>query len=42
MFCLSDFEEKAKEIVDKSAWDFYFSGADHQQTLRDNEEAFSR
>jgi len=42
MFCLSDFEEKAKSKVDEKAWNFYLAGADHQQTLKDNVEAFRR
>ena len=42
MFCLADFEEKAKENLDKRVWDYYASGANQQQSLRDNVEAFSR
>ena len=42
MFCLADFEAHARQALDWNAWEFYSSGANHQQTLRDNEEAFSR
>ena len=42
MFCISDFEKRAEEIIDKGAWGYYSSGANQQQTLRDNVEAFSR
>lgn len=42
MLCLANFEEKAKQNLDKEAWDYYSSGADLQQSLRDNVEAFSR
>lgn len=42
MFCLADYEEKAKGKLDKGAWDYYSSGANQQQSLRDNVEAFSR
>ena len=42
MFSLANFEERAKEIMDKEAWDYYASGANLQQSLRDNVEAFSK
>ena len=42
MFCLADFEAHAREALGRNAWDYYSSGANRQQTLRDNEEAFSR
>jgi len=42
MFCLPDFEEHAKKTLSKNAWDYYTSGANQEQTLRDNVEAFSR
>ena len=42
MFCLSDFEAHAQKVLDRNAWDYYSSGANHEQTLRDNKEAFQR
>ena len=42
MFCLTDFEEKAKGILAKEVFEQYASGADQQQTLKDNRDAFSR
>ena len=29
-------------VLDKNAWDNYSAGADQEQTLRDNKEAFRR
>ena len=40
MICLSDFEKQARTRLDSNAWGYYSSGADQEQTLRDNEEAF--
>ncbi|GCC33195.1 2-Hydroxyacid oxidase 1 isoform X1 [Chiloscyllium punctatum] len=40
--CINDFEQHAKEILPKAVYDYYRSGADEQQTLRDNVAAFSR
>ena len=42
MFCLSDFEAYARKVLDRNAWSYYSSGANQEQTLRDNEEAFRR
>ena len=42
MFCLSDFEKYARTRLDGNAWGYYSSGANQEQTLRDNEEAFRR
>jgi (S)-2-hydroxy-acid oxidase len=42
MFCLSDFEKYARSRLDGNAWGYYSSGANQEQTLRDNEEAFRR
>jgi len=42
MFNLADFEAHARDGSDKNAWNFYSSGADQEQTLRDNVEAFKR
>ena len=42
MFCLADFEEQARQSMQKSAFEFYSYGASRQQTLKDNGEAFSR
>lgn len=40
--CIADFEQHAKEVLPKSVYDYYRSGADDQQTLADNVAAFSR
>ena len=42
MLCLSDFEKYARTQLDGNAWGYYSSGADQEQTLRDNEDAFRR
>ena len=42
MFSLADFEAHASEVLGKNALDYYSSGADQEQTLRDNIEAFKR
>ncbi|XP_019404631.1 PREDICTED: hydroxyacid oxidase 1 isoform X2 [Crocodylus porosus] len=40
--CIADFEQHAKEVLPKSVYEYYRSGADDQQTLADNVAAFSR
>ncbi|XP_077169389.1 2-Hydroxyacid oxidase 1 [Paroedura picta] len=40
--CIADFEQHAKEVLPKSVYDYYRSGADDQQTLAENVDAFSR
>lgn len=40
--CVSDFEERARQILPKAVYDYYRSGADEQRTLQDNVEAFNR
>ncbi|XP_022096711.1 hydroxyacid oxidase 1-like [Acanthaster planci] len=40
--CLKDFEEIARINLPKNAFDYYQSGADAEQTLRDNEAAFRK
>lgn len=42
MFCLADLEVQAREVLDKNALNYYSSGADHEQSVRDNVEAFKR
>ena len=42
MFCLSDFEANAQKVLGRNAWDYYSSGANQEQTLRDNTKAFQR
>ncbi|KAJ8290551.1 hypothetical protein GJAV_G00014380 [Gymnothorax javanicus] len=37
-----DYELEAKKILPKAVFDYYFSGADDQETLADNVAAFSR
>ena len=40
--CVSDFEKYAQMKLDSNAWGYYSSGANMEQTLRDNKEAFQR
>lgn len=40
--CLEDIEEKAKKNLSESRSYFFGGGADEEQTLRDNIEAFRR
>lgn len=40
--CVSDFEERARQILPKAVYDYYRSGADEQHTLHDNVKAFNR
>ncbi|XP_067311025.1 hydroxyacid oxidase 1 [Pseudorasbora parva] len=42
LVCVSDYELQAQRILPKSVFDYYFSGADEQETLRDNVAAFAR
>ncbi|KAL4623948.1 hydroxyacid oxidase 1 [Arapaima gigas] len=42
LVCVRDYEKKAKKTLPKAIFDYYFSGADEQQTLADNVAAFSR
>ena len=40
--CLADFEVCFNNSLDKSTHDYYSSGANQEQTLKDNVEAFMR
>lgn len=42
LVCVSDYEKKAAEILPKSPWDYYRSGAGDQITLALNESAYNR
>ncbi|XP_076339476.1 2-Hydroxyacid oxidase 1-like isoform X1 [Tachypleus tridentatus] len=42
MVCLDDFENFAAKNLNKNAFDYYRSGANQEQTLRENIEAFRR
>ena len=42
LVCLQDYEELAYEILPAAILSFYKGGADQEQTLRDNREAFQR
>ncbi|XP_056333744.1 hydroxyacid oxidase 1 [Danio aesculapii] len=42
LVCVRDYELRARQILPKSVFDYYFSGADEQETLRDNVAAFKR
>ena len=42
MFSLTDFEAHAKAALGSNAWGYYSSGANQEQTLKENVEAFSR
>lgn len=40
--CLQDYEENAIKVLPPFVLDYYKGGADQEQTLRDNHEAFKR
>ncbi|KAJ1679443.1 Hydroxyacid oxidase 1 [Spiromyces aspiralis] len=40
--CIDDLEHIAKDILPSATWGYYTSGANHEQTLRDNRDAFKR
>ena len=40
--CLADFEKYFYNFLDKNARDYYSHGANQEQTLKDNVEAFMR
>ena len=40
--CLADFEVHFKNSLNKNVLDYYSSGANQEQTLKDNMEAFTR
>ncbi|XP_070566013.1 2-Hydroxyacid oxidase 2-like isoform X3 [Ptychodera flava] len=42
LLCLEDFEEQAQKLLPISAWSYYSSGADNEETLRENREAYRR
>ncbi|XP_070566020.1 uncharacterized protein [Ptychodera flava] len=42
LLCLDDFEEQAQKLLPISAWAYYSSGADNEETLRENREAYRR
>ncbi|XP_007086884.1 2-Hydroxyacid oxidase 1 [Panthera pardus] len=42
LVCISDYEQHAKSVLQKSVYDYYRSGANDQETLADNVAAFSR
>ncbi|KAJ1156536.1 hypothetical protein NDU88_009255 [Pleurodeles waltl] len=42
LLSVDDFEQYAKKALPKSVYDYYRSGADDQQTLADNVDAFAR
>lgn len=42
LVCVSDYEKKAAEILPKSPWDYYKSGAGDQITLELNKSAYNR
>ncbi|KAH0510195.1 Hydroxyacid oxidase 1 [Microtus ochrogaster] len=42
LVCISDYEEHARSVLQKSVYDYYKSGANYQETLADNIRAFSR
>ena len=40
--CINDFEKLAQECLPKKIWDYYFCGANAQQTFKDANHAFKR
>jgi len=42
LVCVEDYEKLAHEKLDRNTLDYYKSGADAEETLRDNKNAFKR
>ncbi|XP_070566019.1 uncharacterized protein [Ptychodera flava] len=42
LLCLDDFEEQAQKLLPIGMWSYYRSGADNEETLRENREAYRR
>ncbi|XP_007670288.1 hydroxyacid oxidase 1 isoform X1 [Ornithorhynchus anatinus] len=42
LVCIDDYEKHAKMVLQKSVYDYYRSGANDEETLADNIDAFSR
>ena len=42
LVCVEDFEQQAQLKLDRNAWNYYSSGANQEQTLRDNVDAYKR
>lgn len=42
LVCIKDFEEHAHQVLSRNALDYYRSGAGQQETLIQNNRAFSR
>lgn len=42
LVCVNDFEKFAQRNTTKQSWDYFKSGANHEQTLEDNRLAFKR
>jgi isopentenyl diphosphate isomerase/L-lactate dehydrogenase-like FMN-dependent dehydrogenase len=40
--CIDDFEKHAQEFLPKRVWNYYYSGANAQQSREDCENAFKR
>ena len=40
--CVEDYEKHAISVLPAAAFNYYKSGADHEQTLEDNKKAFKR
>ncbi len=42
LVCVDDYEKHASQVLPVQAWDYYRGGADLEQTLKDNRDAFKR
>lgn len=42
LICVEDFRKRAQQLLPKPVFDFYQGGADDEQTLKDNRDAFKR
>ena len=40
--CLQDFEANAQQKLPRAVWEYYASGANDEETMRDNEQAYRR
>ena len=42
LVCVADYEKHASQVLPASIFEFYKGGANHEQTLKDNHDAFQR
>ena len=42
LICLNDYEEKAQQLLGKKTVDYFATGADDEQTVKENMQDFKR